>query len=749
MSLSSQRRTAQACHVLMLFLWCVPAQAGTQEGSWAFEPKPDPFGPDALLDLRSLNEKESGETGFIRLAKDGNSFVKGNGQPIRFWACGSDVYRKSPEDMDRHCRFLAKLGVNMVRLHTTIAKTDEGAAITDVNEQEIAGVFRFVKAAKENGIYLTISPYYGHHKTPRSWKLEGYGPEQMPWGAIFIDPRMQDGYRSWTRELYTRKNPHTGLALRDDPTVAILQVHNEDSMFFWTWQSLPEPQNRRLAKLFAEWLVRKHGSLDKARAAWDGHQEKGDDPAGGTVALLSTWHLTQNWPGGLGRRVRDQVQFMAEHQRAFYASMGAYLRKELGCKQLLNATNWRTADDLKLKEIERWTYAALDIDAENEYYGSDYQHVGENNGYRIDPDHFFVNESCLKKPLELTTNFKSQLGHPFIVTETSWKHPNLYQSEGPFLVAGYQSLGGVDIVYWFSATDACWILDPRRPWWNVRGMNPLDKWSCSVPMLMGMFPANAVVFRRGYLREGEPVVRESRTLDELWDRKPPIIDDDEIYGVSRETAECGSTRRPDGRVSRAAFLVGPVQYELGSDTARADVKDFSSCLQPTQQRILSNTGQLALDYGKGICTMNAPCAQGVTGFLKSAGGRFALSDVTIDSANEYASISVVSLDGQPLKNSRRILVQVGTTARLTGWEEREVEFPFAKTTVRGMQIVNTGRPPWRIANTQVSVTLKNRAITRAVRLDVGGYPAEEVPLQSKGDARTVELPPETMYLVLE
>jgi hypothetical protein len=64
--------------------------------SWVFEPKPDPFKADALLDLRDLNEKRSGETGFIRLSKDRNDFARGDGKPIRFWAVGSDVYRKSP-----------------------------------------------------------------------------------------------------------------------------------------------------------------------------------------------------------------------------------------------------------------------------------------------------------------------------------------------------------------------------------------------------------------------------------------------------------------------------------------------------------------------------------------------------------------------------------------------------------------------------------------------------------------------------
>lgn len=734
---------------LLLAVLVSPSFAEGRDGTWAFNPAEDAFTDNAMLDLRHLNEKQSGATGFVRLSENGNDFVKGNGEPIRFWAVGSGIYRRTPEEMDQHCRFLAKLGVNMVRLHATVANTKEGAAITDVNEKEISGIFRFIKAAKQNGIYVTVSPYYGHHKTPKSWGLEGYGPDQMPWGAIFIDPKMQEGYKAWTRALYTRNNPYTGLAIKDDPTVAILQIHNEDSVFFWTMQRLPAPQAKRLGKLFGDWLVQKYSSLDKAKAAWDGHGEKGDDFAKGIVGLMSTWHMTQEWKGGPAKRLRDQVQFMAEHQRNFYAEMGRYLREELGCKQLLNATNWRTANDLKLKEIERWTYAALDVDAENEYYGSDYQHIGKNNGYRIDPDHYIVNESCLHKPLELTTNFKMQVGHPFIVTETSWKNPNLYQTEGPFLVAAYQSLNGVDIVFWFTATEPSWCLDPRSRWWWVRGMNPLNKWTCSIPTLAGMFPANALIYRRGYLKQGAVAVHEVRNLDSLWDRKPPLIDDNEIYGVSRETEECRSVRRPDGRLSRAAFLVGQVQTVLGGDPAKTRISEFSSSLDPDKQLIRSNTGQLVLDYGVGLCRMDAPKAQGVTGFLKSAGGRFRLTDVTIASENEYATVSVVSMDDEPLARSRRILVQVGTTARLTGWEVRDAEFAFQKQTIRGKQIVNTGKPPWRIENTQARIAINNPTLSKATRLDVSGYPAAGVPVNRTEKTFTVVLPANTMYLVLE
>ena len=764
-----------------------------QEPSWAFAPKDDSFSSDALLDLRSLNEDESGESGFVRLSEDGNSFVYGDGKPLRFWAIGSEIYRSTPEEMDLHCRFLAKRGVNMIRLHATVADVSEGAKISDVNESVIEGVFRFVQAAKKNGIYLTISPYYAHHKTPKNWRLSGYSETgAQPKGALFIDARLQKAYRAWVRELYTRKNPHTGLAICEDPTVAILQVHNEDSVFFWTFSAVPDIQKKRLGKQFAKWLSKRYGSLKKATARWDHATDKLDDFKHSIVGFLGPWHMTQEWQGGVATRVRDEVHFLAELQRDFYAEMGAFLRDELECKQLLNATNWRTANDRRLKDIERWTYAALDIDAENEYYGQDYQHQGENANYRIDPGHFLVNESCLHKPLELTTNYKLRVGHPFLVTETSWKNPNLYQTEGPFLVAAYQSLGGVDGVYWFDALETTWCTDPSRSFWPVGDSFAQHKWSCSTPSLLGMFPAAALVYRNGCVREGEEVVREIRKLNDLWDRLPAQIDDNEIektpeqaaaYAKSRDSCNAEIFPPKDGEeISRAAFLVGKVCWDLqaergestlgktrkpgrpilvsgktaslgnskkGREAAakKGHVVDFASQLDCKKGRITSNTNQLEWDFRQGVCKMNAPRSQGVTGFLQAAGGQFETGDVVIQSDNEYASISVVSMDEKPLRDSKKILVQVGTMSRLTDWETRPGVFEMRGQKKEGREIVRTGRAPWRIANTEATITLSNPNITQATLLDLQGYAQETLAVQREGDSFKCRLPKNAMYVI--
>jgi hypothetical protein len=49
----------------------VPAKAAAKS-SWAFTPARDTFSPTAFFDMRSLNEKVAGQSGFVALNKDGH-----------------------------------------------------------------------------------------------------------------------------------------------------------------------------------------------------------------------------------------------------------------------------------------------------------------------------------------------------------------------------------------------------------------------------------------------------------------------------------------------------------------------------------------------------------------------------------------------------------------------------------------------------------------------------------------------------
>ncbi len=730
---------------------CAMVGAAPREGTWAFAPPDDRFTDDALLDLRYLNEEQSGERGFIKLSDDGADFVMGDGKPIRFFAVNSDGMKMTPEEMDQHARFLAKLGVNMVRIHAMICSTRPGAAITDVDEKQIQGIFRFVKACKDNGIYVTISPFWPHAKAPASWGLDGVKPGEQVWGLVFFNPKLQAGYKAWVRELYTRVNPHTGMALKDDPTVAIIQVMNEDGLLFWTFNRIPEEQKQILGHRFATWLAAKYGSLNEARSAWgrrqsvDGIKEQGGVA---TVTLLNLWDLTQPQRGENAVRTRDQLQFLAQTQRQFFDDIGDYYRETLGCRQVINAMNWKSADAAQLGDAERWTYAGLEVMAVNRYFGS--MHEGDNAAWRIEPGHVMQSESALKHPLKLPTNLKQVAGKPFIISESTWVHPGEYQSEGPMLMAAYQSLTGIDGFYWFAMNKPTWSTDPTFSFFNVRQQHPWFKWTASVPQLAGMFPANALLYRQGHLKQGQVVVHEQRTVEQMWDRQLPIIAETATFDPLRDEQDLTPrTTDAQGDISHLAFLVGPVEWKPDGDPSNTRVTDLSPHIDAKRKVVTSNTGEITLHYGSGLCTVNSPMSQGVTGFLHDAGGTFKLDTVTITCDNHYATIQIVAMDAKPLSESRKVLVQIGTTAQLTGWQTRPTTLDKDGQKQEALEIVDVGKAPWRISNIRATITISNPHLSRATLLDAGGYAAGDVPVRKEAGTATVQPPGHTMWMVLQ
>jgi hypothetical protein len=716
--------------------------------TWAFEHSPDPFKASAVLDLRFLNEKQAGESGFLKLTPDGSAFALGNGKPVRLWAVGSDVYQRgSRAYMARHARFLAKIGVNMVRIHTQLAPGPRGSGLTDVDGKLIDRIWQAVAAFKKEGIYVTISPYWATARDVTRWGIKGYTGTTDLWGLLFFDEKLQEGYKAWVKALYQPKNPYTGMPLARDPAVGIIQVQNEDSILFWTMQGIKPAQMDRLGQKFGKWLVKKYGSLAKAKKAWGTAAHDKDDFANGKVGILIVWHLTQPQRGGMARRAADQLEFLAEMQRRFYADMGDYYRKTLGCKQLLNASNWVTADPVKLNDVERWTYAALDVIAVNKYTGG--VHTGPNNGWRIDPGHHFTNQSCLTDPRGLPTNLKQVVGRPMIITESTWVHPERYQTEGPFLVAAYQSLTGVAGFYWFSATTPEFDLDPCLRFLNLKGHHPLFKWSCSTPSLMANFPAAALMYRKGYIRQGKPVVHEERPLEDLWQRRVPLIAEDRSFDPNRYSGTAGAKSKVKGGADPLAFLVGPVEVKYGGKPAKTTVIDLPRYIDRKKKVVRSITGEVRLDYGTGLCTVDTARAQGASGFLDRA-GKITLGDVTIRSGNDYATVVLVALDDRPLRASRKILVQTGTSARLTGYSDKPARFQGDnKQMLQGYEIVATGKPPWRVVATDVTLVVHNPNIKTATLLDTSGYAVKKVKGKRAGGKFTIQLPPNALYLVLE
>lgn len=75
--------------------------------------------------------------------------------------------------------------------------------------------------------------------------------------------------------------------------------------------------------------------------------------------------------------------------------------------------------------------------------------------------------------------------------------------------------------------------------------------------------------------------------------------------------------------------------KTGGDPNKSTATDLKKWFDPAAGRIESATGEIVWDYRREVCSMKSPNAQGMTKFLKLAGGTFKFPDVTIESANDY------------------------------------------------------------------------------------------------------------------
>ncbi len=470
---------------------------GTDEpGWWAFEPGPETFRKDALLDLRSLNEEVAGQSGFVRA--DGDSFRLGNGQPVRFWAVNTSAPSAdlSKDQMDFMAARFAKLGINMVRIHGGLFDR-AGNDPTKIDTARLDNYFYLINALKKQGIYVHLSNYFPLWLTlkasdgiPGTDELIG----KIPFGLLIFEPRMQQIYKSWIRQILTTRSPYSGRTLAEETSVGLFEIQNEDSLFFWTFQpaALGRGPRELLESRFAAWLANKYGSLGAAFAAWQGDKHPDDSATAARAGLYGAFEMSSaGFPKqspDRRKRLLDQVHFLAQTQHDFYVAMRKYVRDELGAKWPVSASNWTTAPGLGF--LERYTYSGVDVIDKHGYFGG--KHDGNGAGWSVRNGHTYQDKTAMYDPESVPFQYVRLPGHPHIQTEIAWNKPNRYIAEGEPLISAYASLQGVDGVYLFAAGSGNWL--------NNGGGN----WTYMMPGEIGQSPAEALQYRRGDLAPGSP-----------------------------------------------------------------------------------------------------------------------------------------------------------------------------------------------------------------------------------------------------
>ena len=703
---------------------------GASEPGWfAFDPKRDIFAANSAIDLRSLNETIAGEHGPIGV-KNGEFIHTGNGQPLRFWAVNGPPRALEGEALRQCARMLAKRGVNMVRIHGEYFDKDG-----EVDMAKVRHALEIVEAMKAEGIYTHFSIYFPLWLSPKAgtpW-LQGYDGKKHPFAALLFNPDFQAQYRKWWTALLTTPSPTTGKKLVEDSAVSSLEIQNEDSFFFWTFteNNLPDEQWRILEKMFGDWLIQKYGSLDAAMAKWNGLKMKRDVPAEGRIGFRPLFNMfNEKQP-----RDQDTVRFLLETQMKFYADTTAFLRR-LGFKGPVTASNWSTASPQVFGPLEKLSYSVGDFVDRHGYFGSN--HKGPNSEWSIRDGHTYSERSALRFDAEDPSKPRQFVhpamdphyqGKPSMISETTWNRPNRFRSEAPLYFAVYGALQHTDAIVHFALDGSEWSVKPG--FW-------MQQWTLMTPAMAGQFPAAALIFRKGLIRSGAVLADIHLNKDELLQLKgTPLPQDATLDELRLKDVPQGGDVQPGQRLDPLLHYAGRAEVKFTDAPGSIKISDLKPLINHDAQTVASSTGELKLDYGKGVLTINAPNVQGASGVLNVAGW-IETKDLSIRSDLDLVHIVAVSLDDLPLSASKRILLQVMSEEKATGFETEAVSEKIKK-------IKNIGRDPWLVKEIQGTVKFKRKdaAQLKVTALDFNGYPAATL-----GLATEIRLQPATVYYLI-
>ncbi len=696
-----------------------------EPGYFPYEPSIDNFSSDALLDLRALNENVAGESGFVKKAD--NDFALGSGKPVRFWGvnCSIDNIRQNPRSVDYLARRLAKAGVNLVRLHGKLWKDSNIERFDPQNQRDL---HRFVQALKKQGIYVSLSFYFPlWFEAKDAQGLAGFDANQnkKPFAVLFFNPRMQALHRMWVKQLLETPGEDGSAALGQDPAVAFVELQNEDSLFFWTFnkKNIPPAQWQMMEDQFTQWMVEKYGSVAKALAAWGKSAGDKDDRAD-HLAMLEIFNLTgpalKNASAERVRRVGDQVHFMAELQRGFYDRSIAQARAN-GAQNLFTCSNWITADAPVLDAIERWTYTGGDFVESHGYFGG--KHEGDGAGYSVRVGHRYEDLAAVLVPDRLPIRVFNTEGYPMRISEIGWTPPNRFRSDATLLASAYGSLQGLDALDWFIVGSNYLFDAPGR------------KFDVSGPSMLGTFPATALAFRQGLVKEGKDVIYAVVNPQDLFAMKGSVAASGQALDALR-AADVPTGTPGEGAFNRfdpLAFYVGRVTRAFGDDAAKSRQMLLTDFIDRQKKVVRSLTGELGWDYGRGLVRVDAPSVQAAAGFLQQA-GRIDLRDVGIESANEFGQIVVISLDGQPIAQSHKLLVQAMTEEKALGEK------------VEAGVIQSLGSPPPGVKLIDAKLTLRNwTGKVKVQPLDENGYASGE---STQSPADSLQLPARALHCIV-
>ncbi len=593
--------------------------------------------PGSALDLSAMGFTDGpcGAKGRMLATPDGH-FACANepAKPRRFYGvnlCFEISYLPKDQD-DRLLDRLVRLGYNAVRIHHYEAQmtTPKWQPNLDWDPVKVDELDYLMAGCTKRGIWITTDLFVSRPVSGKAIGLPQY--DAAPDNRIPMEtyktliPVSDAAYQNWqafARKFLDRVNPYTGVRVADDPTVAWISLVNEGpvSNNWGAVRTMPE-----WATAWNKWLAARYTSRDALASAL-GYLEANEDLQKGNIAMPQ--YLDASTPRG-----RVAEVFVAETEKATYEKMRTFLRDDLKCQALLTNMNNMGPQVMPLAGVR-----------------DDYDYV--DNHFYVDHPRFLqkawhlpsfcsnANPVAAGAPggtAEATTRL---WGKPFTLTEFDYAGPSRYRAMGMPLTGAMAALQDWDALWHFDyGANSSLLFTPGQ-------MSYFDL--VSDPLMQAADRLGVLLFLRG---DVSPAT--TRTAMPL----PASLLANPDEHASLSPLQSLVWKNAVGGYIQKDSAPMPGKYQAISTPADDSETDAPGPIQ-------SETGEIAIDPVNVVLTIDTPRSAG--GFANVGKTIDAVkSGVHIDDVTTSATIFVNSLDGAPIKSSKRLLVTHLTDLQNTG-----------------------------------------------------------------------------------
>jgi len=644
------------------------------------------------LDFSGLLDAPAGKHGFLNTTI-GDNFYFQDGTEAKFWGINLVARMCYPEKSDAPeiADRIAQSGFNAVRIHLLDSGYADGvwgrkAAFGRVFRDDTMDRFCYLLSElKKRGIYIFLDQNSGRYITADDdfSDLEKIMNGAKDYG--YYDEKLIEWQEDYTEKLMNYYNPYTGLCLKDEPAIAMIQFLNEDAIASSDRRESCY-YDSQLEKSFNEWLIERYDTRAALQTAWGSKNGLADNeyPSDNTVALPGWTERNRNYSRN---RRADSAEFLSEVQEKYYKRRTEHLRS-LGVKCLVSgATGWAN------NGVERTNfYSQLGSD-----FIDSHQYVSNTQGTVYAENQ--VRSDSPSSVMSLTYNLVNRVairnvyGMPHTVSEWNDYAPNLYRGQSFLMMSAYSALQGVN-PFAFDWRDTPDKVTTQTFVKDVLSMNN--------PETMAAMPAASAIFLRGDVSEAQAGYYPVRLRG-----AEPFVD----YYEYMEPKYKRLFEPYIGYIGKTGMIFDDKAYD---ENAQSDTVLYLARKSHNENMpYVSVTGELSSDTSNEIFKLNAAKTQAVSGNISNQ--TIELDDVIVNFSNSCPTMYLTALEDAPIWQSDCLLLTLVGDTRNTGMQLSE----------DGRTIINPGTAPVLVEPICGSVTLKTTDDVKVYALNSSGERIKE------------------------